>query len=115
MGIIENFNTKTLMVFISYLVYGLLVYSSIYIARMVLKLRNDFISENCNIVFRGYLFQDISSTIIIIGFILCIFLISNILVNFIIDKKYFKNHLVFIIFQIIVLVILMIYYLGHTV
>lgn len=50
-----------------------------------------FISENCDIVFRGYIFQDNSLLLLIMSFILFIFLISNVLIFKIIESRYKKT------------------------
>jgi len=111
-GTINYLNSlKNKIFFIYYFVYVLFFFGSIYIAKIVIIWRNEFISENCDIVFRGYIFQDNSLLLLIMSFILFIFLISNVLIFEIIESRYKKQQWYYIVFQTIILLILLIFYL----
>jgi len=111
MGIVNYLNRlKSKIFFIYYFVYVLLFITSIYLGKIVLMWRNDFISENCNIVFRGYIFKDNSLLLLITSFILFIFLIANILIFAIIESKYRRRQGYYIFFQTAILLILLIFY-----
>ena len=109
MGAVNYFyRLKNKIFFMYYFVYVLFFIISIYLAKTILTWRNEFISENCDITFKGYIFRDVSLLFSIISVMLFIFLISNVLIFVIIDQKYKKSQYYYVLFQVGLLLILLV-------
>ena len=58
MGITNYYGRQNSKIFfLYYFVYALFFTASIYLGKIVLRWRNEFISENCNVAFRGFIYR----------------------------------------------------------